>query len=161
MLNRSPGFEYWSDQNNPTDGYVSWLIDDVPTGRVGAAAFGPDPLPDGTGVGQRLISVEPMVRQSSHQPSRHRIRMFFSQAIIMNLGISNSWQVVDPTTMVFPSYMYIDYVRVYQRHGTPRQDGVGCDPPNFPTMDYIARHADAYYSASQTRLVCCFFGCGG
>ena len=87
-------------------------------------------------------------------------RSSLRQYIVFNLGMSPSWEAPDFDTLVFPSKMYIDYVRVYQRHGTPRQDGVGCDPPNFPTMDYIARHADAYYSASQTRLVFFFVSLG-
>ncbi len=35
----------------------------------------------------------------------------------------------------FPSKMYIDYVRVYQRAGT--KNGLTCSPPNRPTADYI------------------------
>jgi hypothetical protein len=46
--------------------------------------------------------------------------------------------------MQFPAVMQIDYVRVYQREG---QTNVGCDPPNYPTMDYIANHVDAFTSA--------------
>ena len=42
-------------------GYVEWQVNGSPTARVGASALGPDQ--DGTtgsGVGQRLIPVEPM-----------------------------------------------------------------------------------------------------
>lgn len=56
------GFEYYSDPKDASQGYVSWTQDGQMTGRIGASAFGPDPLPDGTGVDQRLVSVEPMVR---------------------------------------------------------------------------------------------------
>lgn len=52
------GFEYWSDSS---DGYITWQTAGVESARLGASALGPDPLPDGTGVSQRLISVEPMV----------------------------------------------------------------------------------------------------
>ena len=55
------GFEYYSDPSDPTQGYVAWTQNGTMTGRVGASAFGPDPLPDGSGVDQRLVSVEPMV----------------------------------------------------------------------------------------------------
>ncbi len=49
--------------------------------------------------------------------------------------------------MTFPSEMLVDYVRVYQRAG---QTNIGCDPPNYPTADYINRHYEAYSS------LCCF-----
>lgn len=40
--------------------------------------------------------------------------------------------------LTFPSEMYVDYVRVYQREGI--QNGVTCDPPNRPTANYIQRY---------------------
>lgn len=55
------GFEYWTDPSTPEDGYIIWETNGVETLKVGADAVGPDPLPDGTGVGQRLITEEPMV----------------------------------------------------------------------------------------------------
>jgi hypothetical protein len=42
-----------------------------------------------------------------------------------------------------PSQMKIDYVRLYQ----DASDGlhtVGCSPPNFPTAEFIAQHAERY-----------------
>lgn len=66
------GFEYWSDPNDPTSGYVEWVVDGSPSHRMGAAAVGPDPENQGgTGIGQRLIPLEPM-------------------SIILNLGISRT-----------------------------------------------------------------------
>ncbi|KAI0036076.1 beta-glucan synthesis-associated [Vararia minispora EC-137] len=122
------GFEYWSDPKDTSAGYVTWVVDGTPTGRVGASAIGPDPLPTGSGVGQRLISVEPM-------------------SIIINLGISQSWQTIDTTTMIFPAELRVEYVRLYQRKG---QTNLGCDPSSFPTMDYITRHADVYSNPNLT-----------
>lgn len=55
--------------------------------------------------------------------------------MIFNLGMSASFQAQDYKHLVFPSTMYIDYVRVYQRAGT--EDGLTCDPPNRPTAQYI------------------------
>lgn len=64
------GFEYWSDPNDPKSGYVQWVVDGTPSHRLGAGAVGPDPLElGGSGVGQRLIPLEPM-------------------SIVLNLGIS-------------------------------------------------------------------------
>lgn len=45
--------------------------------------------------------------------------------------------------MEFPALMQIDYVRVYQRSG---QTNLGCNPPNYPTADYINAHMEAYTS---------------
>lgn len=58
------------------------------------------------------------------------------------LWVAN-WQTIDLSTMIFPAEFLIDYVRVYQRKGATN---VGCDPPGYPTKDYIDRHEDAYQS---------------
>jgi len=142
------GFEYWSDSNDPTSGYVEWIVDGSPSHRMGAAAIGPDPENQGgSGIGQRLVPLEPM-------------------SIILNLGISRmlfpgysdwtvpfelirknllffpaNWQTIDPSTMIFPSEYLIDYVRVYQRKD---QVNIGCDPQDFPTAKYINDHLEAY-----------------
>jgi len=123
------GFEYWSDPNDPTSGFIEWQVNGNPTARMGASAVGPDTDPTvGSGVGQRLIPLEPM-------------------SIIMNLGMSPNWQNIDLSTMVFPGLMLVDYVRVYQRTG---ETNIGCDPPGFPTADYIQRHPDTYGNPNLT-----------
>ena len=66
------GFEYWSDPSNPNDGYLTWQVNGQTTTTLGAPAMAPDTGPTGSGVGQRLIPVEPM-------------------SIILNLGISRAW----------------------------------------------------------------------
>ncbi|KAF8213898.1 beta-glucan synthesis-associated [Mycena galopus ATCC 62051] len=123
------GFEYWSDPTDPTTGFIEWQVDGQPSARMGAAAVGPDQGPTGSGVGQRLIPVEPM-------------------SIILNLGISNNWQTPDLTTMVFPAEMLVDYVRVYQRDG---EQNIGCNPPDYPTADYINNHYEAYSNPNLTQ----------
>jgi len=122
------GFEYWSDPGSREDGFITWQVNGSMTARVGASSIGPDQGPGGTGIGQRLISEEPM-------------------AIVLNLGISPNWQTIDLTTMQFPAVMLIDYVRVYQRKG---QTNIGCNPQNYPTTDYINNHLDAYTNAQLT-----------
>ncbi|KAF9443205.1 glycoside hydrolase family 16 protein [Macrolepiota fuliginosa MF-IS2] len=123
------GFEYWSDPKDPTSGYIEWVVDGTPSHRVGAGAVGPDPIASGgSGVGQRLIPVEPM-------------------SIVLNLGISPNWQTINTDSMMFPSEFLIDYVRVYQRKD---QINVGCDPPEFPTAKYIQDHIQAYMSVNTT-----------
>lgn len=41
--------------------------------------------------------------------------------------------------MVFPSQMYVDYVRVYQRSDAG-EDALTCDPSRYPTADYINKY---------------------
>ncbi|KAL5483653.1 hypothetical protein ACEPAI_8886 [Sanghuangporus weigelae] len=122
------GFEYWTDPAHPEQGYVQWQANGNPSFRMGASAMAEDPLPDGSGVGRRLIPEEPM-------------------SIILNLAISESFQDVDLTTMTFPAEYLIDYVRVYQRDG---EQNVGCSPQGYPTADYINDHLEAYTNPNWT-----------
>ncbi|KAF8504556.1 beta-glucan synthesis-associated [Russula emetica] len=116
------GFEYFANPKSRQDGFITWQMDGQPTIRMGAGAVGPDQGSDGSGVSARLIPEEPM-------------------SIVINLGMSPNWQSIDLSTMTFPSEMLVDYVRVYQRTG---QTNIGCDPPDYPTADYINRHYEAY-----------------
>jgi beta-glucan synthesis-associated protein KRE6 len=54
------------------------------------------------------------------------------------LGLAN-FQAQDFEHMKFPAQMLVDYVRVYQR--TDVTNGVGCDPPQRPTANYINKYA--------------------
>ncbi|EJF56767.1 beta-glucan synthesis-associated [Dichomitus squalens LYAD-421 SS1] len=119
------GFEYWANPNKRDEGFITWQSNGQSTVRMGASAMAPDP---DTEVSQRLVPEEPM-------------------SIILNLGISSNWQPIDLTTMVFPAIMQVDYVRVYQRKG---QTNIGCDPPDYPTKDYIANHLEAYSNPNLT-----------
>lgn len=57
------------------------------------------------------------------------------QYIILNLGLAPGFQKQDFKHLVFPSKMYVDYVRVYQRAGT--NNGVTCDPPKRTDVPLI------------------------
>ncbi len=57
--------------------------------------------------------------------------------------MSPSFQHANFANLVFPSQMYIDYVRVYQREGV--ENGFTCDPPARPTKDYIQKYGTSYY----------------
>ncbi|KAJ7639165.1 beta-glucan synthesis-associated [Roridomyces roridus] len=120
------GFEYWSDPKDPSGGFITWQVDGKQSIRMAASAVSGDP--NGSGVGQRLIPVEPM-------------------SIILNLGISNNWQQINLDSMVFPAEMLVDYVRVYQRDG---ETNLGCDPPDYPTMDYINNHFTVFDNPNIT-----------
>lgn len=119
------GFEFWSDPNNRGSGYISWFSQGAQTWTMNAAAVGPDPI---SKVQQRLIPEEPMY-------------------IIFNFGMAPSFQQQDFMHLQFPSKMYIDYVRVYQRSDAP---GIGCDPSNRPTANYIQSHLNAYSNPNLT-----------
>ncbi|KAF8895468.1 glycoside hydrolase family 16 protein [Infundibulicybe gibba] len=119
-------YEWWSDPNHRDDGYITWFSNNQKTWTATAASSGPDPI---AAISQRLIPEEPMY-------------------IIMNLGLSPDFQQQDFKHIVFPSKMYIDYVRVYQREGT--KNGITCNPPSHPTSDYINRHIQAYSNANLT-----------
>ncbi|KAJ7712456.1 glycoside hydrolase family 16 protein [Mycena metata] len=120
------GIEYWSDSKNRDDGYITWISSGSESWQLTPTAVGPDTTVD---IGQRLIPEEPMY-------------------IIFNLGMSPGFQHQDFMHMTFPNKMYIDYVRVYQREDVA--NGVGCNPPNYPTADYINNHLVAYTNPNLT-----------
>lgn len=114
------GFEYTNDFDS---GYIRWFVGDNPTFTLHSQALHPN-----GNVGWRYLPKEPM-------------------SIVMNFGISNSWAYIDWASILFPITMRIDYVRVYQ---PPDQINVGCNPPDYPTTDYIESHMDIYYNMNLT-----------
>lgn len=117
---QSFGFEFMSGDS---DGYIRWFIGKTPTHTLFAPSLGPN-----GNIGQRQISKEPM-------------------SIILNLGISNSWVYIDWPSLVWPSRMRIDYVRIYQPTGA---QSITCDPTDYPTYDYIESHKDVYDNPNIT-----------
>lgn len=88
------GWESYSGSSPAgSDGYVTWVSDGKPSWRMAASAVGPNAE---TGVGQRLVSQEPMY-------------------IILNLGMSDSFQTINWRELEFPAQMLVDYVRVSAR----------------------------------------------
>ncbi|BFZ57323.1 beta-glucan synthesis-associated protein [Savitreella phatthalungensis] len=119
--------------------YQTYAFDYVPGGKSGRLAWhvgadwtwqmlGAAVGPNGN-INQRLIPVEPM-------------------SIILNLGMSNSWVYIDKANLQFPATMYIDHVRIYQ---DPDAVSLTCDPPGFPTTQYIANHPVAYTNPNLTK----------
>ncbi|KAI5481391.1 glycoside hydrolase family 16 protein [Pseudohyphozyma bogoriensis] len=105
------GFEIFPDTDN---GYITWQVDGEASWTITSAAVGPN---NKTQIGQRLIPQEPL-------------------SIVLNLGISDSFQPVMYNELKFPATMLVDYVRVYQTEDAPN---IGCDPADHPTADYIAK----------------------
>jgi len=48
---------------------------------------------------------------------------------------------------LMPATMRVDYIRIYQD-----EDNVimTCDPPGFPTTEYIAAHPEPYHNPNMT-----------
>ncbi|KAJ7778805.1 glycoside hydrolase family 16 protein [Mycena maculata] len=120
------GIEWFSNPSQRSEGYINWLTNGVKAWTLTPDTIGPDSQSQ---VSARLITEEPMY-------------------MIFNLGMSPSFQHQDFQHMVFPAQMMIDYVRVYQLPGT--SNGLTCDPPNYPTADYIANHIGAYSNPNLT-----------
>ncbi|QRW00570.1 glycoside hydrolase family 16 protein [Ceratobasidium sp. AG-Ba] len=119
------GFEYWSNRKKRSEGFVTWTLDNKEMWTATASAIQGDSV---TGISERIVSEEPMY-------------------IILNLGLSPSFQSIDFKNLKFPAVMLVDYVRVYQRAG---HQNVGCDPPDYPTADYINQHIVAYTNPNIT-----------
>lgn len=77
-------------------------------------------------IGQRIIPVEPAY-------------------MIWNLGMSKDVGPLNVANLTFPAYMYVDYIRVYQR---PKDINVGCSPPGYPTAQWISCHKKNYTTSS-------------
>ncbi|THH27754.1 hypothetical protein EUX98_g6431 [Antrodiella citrinella] len=120
------GYEWWSDPNNRGDGYITWFSNGQKTWTLTADTIGADPTSE---ISARIVPEEPMY-------------------IILNLGMSPSFQEQDFKHLTFPVSMYIDYVRVYQQAGL--KDAIGCNPASHPTSDYINNHLNAYSNPNLT-----------
>ncbi|CCO28994.1 Beta-glucan synthesis-associated protein KRE6 AltName: Full=Killer toxin-resistance protein 6 [Rhizoctonia solani AG-1 IB] len=119
------GFEYKPGY----DGYITWVSDGLPSWTVRGAGMGPDPRVELTG--GRPVPVEPMY-------------------LIVNLGISPNFGAIDWENLIFPAYMLVDWIRVYQ----PKDShNIGCDPPDYPTRDYINTYIEAYTNPNLTTWV--------
>ncbi|RFU29764.1 hypothetical protein B7463_g6583, partial [Scytalidium lignicola] len=115
------GFEY-----TPGDaGYLAWFVGDDYTWKMDHRALRPN-----GNVGQRVLPEEPM-------------------SIVMNFGMSNSFaQLFLPNLAeLMPATMRFDYIRIYQ---DPDNEIVSCDPPGYPTTDYIKNHPEPYANQNLT-----------
>lgn len=119
------GFEYYGNPADRDNGYITWVASGTKSWTMHAAAVGPNSR---TEIGQRLVAEEPM-------------------AMVINFGMSNNFQSVDFEGLTFPNYMYVEYVRVYQRTDF---GSIGCDPASYPTAAYIAKHPSVYANANLT-----------
>lgn len=118
---QSYGFEYTPG----SDGEITWYVGNQTTWKLDARAIGPN-----GNVGQRTIPQEPM-------------------AMVMNFGMSNGFSQLNLTGLahLMPATMRVDYLRIYQDEDN---QSVTCDPPGYPTTDYIAAHPLPYSNPNLT-----------
>lgn len=118
-------FEY----KTGSDGYITWYVGEDKTWTFTA----PSTRPNGN-IGTRVIPEEPM-------------------AIIANFGMSNSFAAInlDEIARDLPAQMRIDYIRIYQDEDQEDDDDfMTCDPPGYPTTDYISKHPGPYANPNFT-----------
>lgn len=144
-------YEWWSNPSERSSGYVQWYSEGQEAWRATYGSLAGDST---TGISSRIIPEEPMVRRYLrqryttvltviHSISSSTLGWLVSRAAIsqrhwLTFAIA-SFQEQDFKHLEFPSSMYIDYVRVYQRSDVT--DGVGCNPASHPTTDYINKYA--------------------
>jgi beta-glucanase (GH16 family) len=110
------------------DGYITWYVGADKTWTMKA----PGTRANGN-IGKRIIPEEPMT-------------------IIANSGMSNSFAAIDVATIEkgLPSLMSVDYIRIYQDEDQDTDDFMTCDPPGYPTTDYIRKHPEPYANPNLT-----------
>lgn len=104
-------------------GKIAWFVGEDQSFMMDGRAVGPN-----GNVDSRLVSQEPM-------------------SMVLNLGISGAWGAMDIAHLLFPTVMHIDYVRIYQK---PEDTSITCDPPGYPTTEFIANHGVAYNNPNLT-----------
>ncbi|KAF7863199.1 hypothetical protein EAF04_007282 [Stromatinia cepivora] len=104
-------------------GKIAWFVGDQQTFMMDGRAIGQN-----GNVASRQVSEEPM-------------------SMVLNLGISGSWSEILIGELRFPTTMYVDYVRIYQREG---EESVTCDPEGYETTEYIREHPVAYLNPNLT-----------
>jgi beta-glucan synthesis-associated protein KRE6 len=113
-------FEY---EPGTSQGKIAWFVGEDRSFMMDGRAVGQN-----GNVAPRVVSEEPM-------------------SLVMNLGISTAWGMILIDQLKFPTVMRIDYVRIYQR---PGNESITCDPPGYPTTDYIKKHPVAYNNPNLT-----------
>ncbi|KAJ7287524.1 glycoside hydrolase family 16 protein [Mycena rebaudengoi] len=116
------GFEY---KPGFDDGYITWVSSGKAAWTIKAGGVGADAAVQ---ISARPVPQEPMY-------------------IIANLGMSKNFGPVDLAHLPFPCHLRLDYIRVYQ----PKNSiNLGCNPPAFPTSDYINTYIEAYENPNLT-----------
>ncbi|KAG8694546.1 hypothetical protein FRC08_008416 [Ceratobasidium sp. 394] len=64
--------------------------------------------------------------------------------------MSPNFGPIDWEHLVFPTWILVDWVRVYQPKGA---HNIGCNPPDCPTTEYINTYIEAYTNPNLTTWV--------
>ncbi|KAJ7170547.1 beta-glucan synthesis-associated [Mycena crocata] len=116
------GFEYKPGFDGA---YITWISGGKVAWTIRSGGLAADPS---VSISARSVPQEPMY-------------------IIANLGMSTNFGPVDTAHLPFPCHLAIDYIRVYQPKSAIN---IGCNPPDFPTSDYINTYIEAYSSPNLT-----------
>ncbi|KAI0305008.1 beta-glucan synthesis-associated [Russula brevipes] len=118
------GFSVYGFEYLPdaTDGYITWISNNKASWTLNSAGVAAD-------------------------QKHNRITEMTAQYIIVNLGMSPGFGKIEFDKLQFPTTMKIDYIRVYQ---DPNKVNVGCNPPGFPTEQYIQKYLEAYTNPNLT-----------
>ncbi|KAF8203180.1 beta-glucan synthesis-associated protein-domain-containing protein [Pholiota molesta] len=119
------GFEYNPGFDNA---YITWISSGTPSWNIKGSGLAADTRVE---ISARPIPQEPLY-------------------LIMNLGMSENFGVIDFEHLTFPTTMRVDWIRVYQN---PSDINVGCDPKDFPTEAYIEQYIEAYTNPNLTTWV--------
>ncbi|KAF8316913.1 hypothetical protein DL93DRAFT_724272 [Clavulina sp. PMI_390] len=69
--------------------------------------------------------------------------------LIMNLGYSHGFGAISPN-LPFPATMSIDYIRIYQNPSNSQNTQLSCNPPGYPTEQYINDYIQIYTDPNIT-----------
>ncbi|KAJ6586931.1 beta-glucan synthesis-associated [Mycena vulgaris] len=116
------GFEYKPGFDGA---YITWISNNRVSWTIKSAGVAADPAVE---ISARPVPQEPMY-------------------LIANLGMSTNFGPVDVDHQPFPVHLAIDYIRVYQPKSAIN---IGCDPPDFPTSEYINTYMEAYTNPNLT-----------
>jgi len=119
------GFEYKPGFDNA---YISWINDGKLAWTIKSGGLAADKQVE---IGPRPMPLEPMY-------------------IIANLGFSINFGGIDFENIQLPATMSVDWIRVYQPSDARN---IGCDPPDFPTAEYIKTYQAAYTNFNLTTWV--------
>ncbi|KAF8450630.1 glycoside hydrolase family 16 protein [Boletus edulis BED1] len=116
------GFEYVPGFDKA---YITWISDNKVAWMLNVAGMAADPAAQ---ISRRPVPQEPM-------------------HIVVNLGMSTNFGLVDLDHLPFPAHMRVDYIRVYQ---PSHARNIGCNPKDFPTAKYIDTYIEAYTNPNLT-----------
>lgn len=103
-------------------GFIKFFFNDELILHVPAKALKGRCDPSGNCVGERMIPNEPM-------------------AFVLTIALAPNWAGGSGGLTSLPGHFLVDYIRWYQ---DPSMINIGCNPPDFPTAEYIQENQHLY-----------------